>query len=277
MNPEMEKHYTRLLTIAGSDSGGGAGIQADMKTFAALGCFGMSVVTALTAQNTLTVKSIYEVTPGFVADQMDAVLEDIGVDAVKIGMLSTSGVIETVADKLKEYGVTKVVLDPVMIAKSGDKLLRDEAVDALKNRLIPLAEIITPNIPEAEVLAGRPISGEAMLTATASELAGLGSRSVLIKGGHFEGGKSADLLFVPSTDGTNVVHRFERNRIDSRNTHGTGCTLSSAIASFLGKGLDIKEAVEKAKAYTTEAIRKGAHYKTGSGHGPVHHFHAFWE
>jgi hydroxymethylpyrimidine/phosphomethylpyrimidine kinase len=208
---------------------------------------------------------------------MDAVLQDIGVDAVKIGMLSTSGVIEIVADKLKEYSVTKIVLDPVMVAKSGDKLLRDEAIEALKTSLIPLVEVITPNIPEAEVLAGHPIAGEAMLTATATELAGLGSRSVLIKGGHLEGNKSADLLFVPSTDGTNAVYRFESSRIDSRNTHGTGCTLSSAIASFLGKGLSIPEAVEKAKAYTTEAIRKGAHYKTGTGHGPVHHFHAFWE
>ncbi len=275
----MESRYTRLLTIAGSDSGGGAGIQADLKTFSALGCFGMSVVTALTAQNTVTVKSIFEVPPAFVADQMDAVLQDIGVDAVKIGMLSSSGVIEIVAEKLKEYGVTKIVLDPVMVAKSGDKLLQDEAIDALKTRLIPLVEIITPNIPESEVLAGHCISGEEMLTAAASELAGLGSKSVLIKGGHLEGGKSSDLLFLRPVGDADAgsIHRFESSRIDTRNTHGTGCTLSSAIASFLGKGLNTLEAVEQAKAYTTEAIRKGTHYKTGSGHGPVHHFHAFWE
>jgi hydroxymethylpyrimidine/phosphomethylpyrimidine kinase len=273
----MDSQYTRLLTIAGSDSGGGAGIQADLKTFSALGCFGMSVITALTAQNTVSVKSIFEVSPAFVADQMDAVLQDIGVDAVKIGMLSSSGVIEIVADKLEEYDVTKIVLDPVMVAKSGDKLLRDEAIDALKTSLIPLTEIITPNIPEAEVLAGHPISGDEMLTDTASELAGLGSKSVLIKGGHLEGNKSSDLLFVRSVDGTGSIHRFESSRIDSQNTHGTGCTLSSAIASFLGKGLNTPEAVEQAKAYTTEAIRKGRRYITGSGHGPVHHFHAFWE
>lgn len=278
----MESHYTRLLTIAGSDSGGGAGIQADLKTFSALGCYGMSVITALTAQNTVSVKSIFEVAPSFVADQMDAVLQDIGVDAVKIGMLSSSGVIEIVAEKLKKYCVTKIVLDPVMVAKSGDKLLRDEAIDALKTNLIPLTEIITPNIPEAEVLVGHPISGVESLPSAASELAGMGPQSVLIKGGHLGGSKSNDLLFVPPVlplkdTNTGSLHHFESNRIDSQNTHGTGCTLSSAIASFLGKGMTTPEAVERAKAYTTEAIRKGSRYKTGAGHGPVHHFHAFWD
>jgi len=270
---EQQKKYIRVLTIAGSDSGGGAGIQADLKTISANGCYGMSVITALTAQNTLGVTGIHAVPVDFVAAQMEAVLSDIGVDAVKIGMLFSPELIRTVAENLNKFAVTRIVLDPVMVAQSGDKLLQDEAIAALKQYLIPLAELITPNLPEASVLLGREIAIAAAIEAAAIELAGLGCHNVLIKGGNLESGDSDDCLYL-STDRRIVT--FPGERIPTRNNHGTGCTLSSAIASFIAKGESIVTAVGHAKEYITGAIRAGANYSLGKGHGPVHHFFRFF-
>jgi len=267
------KTYKRVLTIAGSDSGGGAGIQADLKTFSALGCFGMSAITALTAQNTQAVTGIFAVDSEFVGLQLEAVFSDIGADAVKIGMLNSPEVIEMISDKLKVYDIKKIVLDPVMIAKSGDKLLQDEAIDALKTCLIPLAKIITPNIPEAEVLSDMKIETRKDMEAVAIELKKLGCEAVLIKGGHFENEESPDCLLTENGD----FIWLESNRIESCNTHGTGCTLSSAIASFLAKECDIIQAVKNAKNYITNAIIAGAEYKIGNGHGPVKHFFDLWD
>jgi hydroxymethylpyrimidine kinase/phosphomethylpyrimidine kinase len=261
-------NYTRILTIAGSDSGGGAGIQADLKTFAAHHCYGLSVITALTAQNTIGVTAIHDVPPAFVAEQLDAVLTDIGVDAVKIGMLSTPAVIETVAEKLRQYEVNNIVLDPVMVATSGDRLLRDDAIDVLRNTLLPLATIITPNIPEAEVLLNRAIQSPAELQQAARDLLQLGAASALVKGGHFDDEHSDDALAHPGG-----FIWIRGTRIATKNTHGTGCTLSSAIAAGLGLGLELVEAVEQAKRYITGAIEAGAHYSLGQGCGPVcHHY-----
>lgn len=270
-----DKQHFRTLTIAGSDSGGGAGIQADLKTWFALGCFGMSAITALTAQNTVAVTGIQEVTPSFVAKQIDAVIDDIGVDAVKIGMLSSPEIIATVTERLRAHSVGQIVLDPVMVAKSGDKLLRDEAIDALKPELIPIAAIITPNIPEAEVFTGQQISTNDDLKRVGSILAQLGPKAVLVKGGHFSGQNSDDYLLIRQDE--NVESQWlPDNRIDSPNTYGTGCTLSSAIAAHLAKGFEIIDAVKRAKKYISEAIVAGADYKIGHGHGPVHHFYNLW-
>lgn len=268
------KTYHRALTIAGSDSGGGAGIQADLKTFAALGCYGMSVITALTAQNTIGVSAIRAVPPEFVARQLDDVLEDIGADAVKIGMLHAPEVIRTVAGRLRRYRASNIVLDPVMVAKSGDRLLQEEAVEALSTELLPLATVITPNLPEAAVLLGRPVEGPEAMEAAARDLARLGPAAVLLKGGHLESGRSPDLLFV--RDGGTVA-RFDASRVETINTHGTGCTLSSAIAACLARGLGLVDAVGRAKEYITGALRAGAEYRVGCGHGPVHHFWERWD
>ncbi len=268
-----DMRYVRVLTIAGSDSGGGAGIQADLKTLAANGCYGMSVITALTAQNTLGVTAIHAAPVEFVARQLDAVLSDIGVDVVKIGMLFSPELIATVAGKLQEYGVTRIVLDPVMVAQSGDKLLRDDAVAALKELLIPRAEILTPNIPEASVLLGRAVEHVSELPEAARELAGLGCRNVLVKGGHLEGEDSDDYLYLG--DSQSIV-RLPGLRVLTKNNHGTGCTLSSAIAAFLARGETVEGAVRQAKEYITGAIRAGASYRIGHGHGPVHHFWCWW-
>lgn len=272
MKTDVEKKYHRVLTIAGSDSGGGAGIQADLKTIAANGCYGMSIITALTAQNTVGVRGIHRVPIDFVRLQMEAVLSDIGTDAVKIGMLFSPELITTVAEQLKKFHIGNIVLDPVMIATSGDKLLQDEAIDALKNYLIPMADIITPNLPEASVLLGREIGSLDMINDAARELCCLGCTNVLIKGGHLEGKVSDDCLFLDDTDETIFL---PANRIETSNTHGTGCTLSSAIASGIAKGYDVVEAVRIAKDYITGAIESGAAYSIGKGHGPVHHFYRF--
>ncbi len=267
------KHYTRLLTIAGSDSGGGAGIQADLKTFSALGAFGMSAIAALTAQNTLAVTAIHPVPPDFLQKQLEAVLEDIGVDAVKIGMLGTPELICVVADTLTRYQVSPVVLDPVMVAKSGDKLLQDNAIEALRTKLLPIATVITPNLPEASVLLGRKIHLEHEMLQAAKDLQALGAKNVLLKGGHLGGNKSSDLLLTEQ--GKSLW--FEAERTETKNTHGTGCTYSSAIATFLGKGYTLEHAVAFAKQYISDAIRFGASYELGHGHGPVHHFFKQWE
>jgi hydroxymethylpyrimidine/phosphomethylpyrimidine kinase len=265
--------YRRVLTIAGSDSGGGAGIQADLKTFAALGCYGMSAVTALTAQNTRGVSAIHPVPPDFAAAQIAAVLEDIGADAVKIGMLFSADLIHAVAGELTRFGAGRIVLDPVMVAQSGDRLLRDDAVEAMTAALMPLADVVTPNIPEAEVLLGRPLRGPDELRAAARELARHGSRSVLVKGGHLEGKASTDHLYLA---GEERFVELSAERIASRNTHGTGCTLSAAIAAHLARGMGIEEAVRAAKEYISRAIDAGAGYSLGRGHGPVHHFFQYW-
>ncbi len=271
--PNPPRRYCRVLTIAGSDSGGGAGIQADLKTFAALGCYGTSAITALTAQNTLGVAGIHPVPPTFAAAQITAVLGDIGTDAVKIGMLYSAELIRVVAEQLRAFGAASIVLDPVMVAASGDKLLQDDAVAAVRECLMPLADVLTPNIPEAEVLVGHELEGPEQIRAAAQILAGFGSRSVLIKGGHLSGETSDDLLYL-SEDRRFVT--FPAGRIQSRNTHGTGCTLSSAIAAHLARGAGLEEAVRRAKEYIDQAIRAGADYALGGGHGPVHHFFKHW-
>ena len=270
---QAKKHYHRVLTIAGSDSGGGAGIQADLKTISANRCYGMSVITALTAQNTLGVTAIHAVPVDFVAAQMDAVLSDIGADAVKIGMLFSPELIRTVADGLRRHGAKNIVLDPVMVAQSGDKLLQDEAVAAIKDHLIPLADLITPNLPEASVLLDREITSEADLSAAATDLAAMGAGNVLIKGGHLESENSDDCLYLG--DEQRLV-TLAGERVLTRNNHGTGCTLSSAIAAYLARGEDMETAVRLGKDYITGAIQAGAAYEIGRGNGPVHHFFRFF-
>jgi hydroxymethylpyrimidine/phosphomethylpyrimidine kinase len=260
------------VTLAGSDSGGGAGIQADLKTFSALGVYGASVITALTAQNTKGVTAIHDVPAEFVAAQMDAVFSDLDVSAVKIGMVSQRGVIETVAAGLARWRQSQLVLDPVMIATSGDKLLAPDAVEVLKRVLMPRALVVTPNLPEAAALLDAPIADtETAMRAQGERLLALGARAVLIKGGHGGGVESVDLLIEPT-----AFTRLAADRIATANTHGTGCTLSSAIAAGLAKGLSLAEAVRAAKTYVTDALAAANRIKIGSGHGPVHHFHAWW-
>ena len=262
-----------VLTIAGSDSGGGAGIQADLKTFSALNTYGASVITALTAQNTRAVSAIHDVPPTFVRAQLDAVFDDIEFAAVKVGMLSRPEIIDAVADRLHRHGARNVVLDPVMVAKGGDRLLRADAVAALKGLLLPLATVITPNLPEAAVLLdqaeARDVAG---MTHAAARLRELGPHAVLLKGGHLENSaESIDVL----DDGAAPL-TLAAPRIVSRNTHGTGCTLSSAIAALLARGLSLRDAARAAKGYVTAAIRAANRLDVGHGHGPVHHFHALW-
>ncbi len=260
------------LTIAGSDSGGGAGIQADLKTFSALGVYGASAITALTAQNTVGVQAIHNVPPEFVAAQIRSVLEDLDVKAIKIGMLSTAPIIEAVAAALDPYSHIPIVLDPVMIAASGDPLLEASAIDALKARLVPKALVMTPNLPEAAFLLAESIAqDEAGMTAQGHALVRLGAAAALVKGGHGEGPFSTDVL-VSGTD----VRRFETKRLETPNVHGTGCTLSSAIAAGLAKGLSLGDAIGEAKAYVTAAIGASARLRIGRGHGPTHHFHKWW-
>jgi hydroxymethylpyrimidine/phosphomethylpyrimidine kinase len=260
------------VTIAGSDSGGGAGIQADMKTFAALGVYGASVITALTAQNTHGVFGIHDVPREFITAQIDAVFSDLKVDAVKIGMLSHPAVIEVVAAGLDKYQQKKVVLDPVMVATSGDRLLAPDAVEVLRRELIPRALVITPNLPEAAALLDAPIAeSETMMREQGERLLALGAKAVLIKGGHAGGAESVDLLVEPT-----AVARLASERVATKNTHGTGCTLSAAIAAGLARGQNLADAVREAKAYVTGAIAAADRLDVGSGHGPVHHFHAWW-
>ena len=260
------------LTIAGSDSGGGAGIQADLKTFAALGVYGASVITALTAQNTRGVAAIHDVPAEFVAAQIDAVLGDFAVGAVKIGMLGRAGVVAAVAAGLERWQARNLVLDPVLVASSGERLLAPDAIAALKRDLIPRARLVTPNIPEAAALLGvEPASDEAQMQSQAERLLALGARAVLLKGGHGGGSESVDLL----VDATSVT-RFAAPRLPTRNTHGTGCTLSSAIAAGLAKGREVAVAVRDAKDFVTAAIAAADRLAVGHGHGPLHHFHATW-
>lgn len=259
----------KALTIAGSDSGGGAGIQADLKTFSALGVYGTSAITALTAQNTLGVHGIYDVAPEFVAAQIDAVLDDIGADAVKTGMLANSAVVRVVADRLRAHAVSRLVVDPVMVAKGGDVLLRGDAVAALVSELLPLALVVTPNIPEAEAIVGRPLLTDEDIREAAREIRGLGSANVVIKGGH-RTGPALDIMF----DGSEF-HELFAERVPTRHTHGTGCTFSAAIAAGLAHGLGVVEAVVQAKEYLTAAIV--AAEPIGGGISPVQHFYRWWQ
>jgi hydroxymethylpyrimidine/phosphomethylpyrimidine kinase len=260
------------LTIAGSDSGGGAGIQADLKTFSALGVYGASVITALTAQNTMGVAAIHDVPPDFIAAQIDTVFADLKVGAVKIGMLSQAAAIAVVAAALDRHRPAHVVLDPVMVASSGDKLLRPDAVENLRRLLIPKARLLTPNLPEAAALLDAPLAeDETAMRAQAERLIALGAGAVLIKGGHGSGPESVDLLVERHT-----VVRLPAERIVTANTHGTGCTLSSAVAAGLAKGMPLTEAVRAAKTYVTAAIAAADRVKVGAGNGPVHHFHRWW-
>jgi hydroxymethylpyrimidine/phosphomethylpyrimidine kinase len=252
------------MTIAGSDSGGGAGIQADLKTFQALGVYGTSTLTAITAQNTVGVRAVHEIPTDVIAAQIDAVIDDIGVDAAKTGMLSSAAIIATVADRLRHWQVSRLVIDPVMVAKSGDRLLREDAVQALVRELLPLALVLTPNLPEAEVLVGRPLASDQEVRQAARDIVDLGPRAVLMKGGHRETADARDLLFDGRT-----FYVFTSERFETPNTHGTGCTLSAAIAAHLARGAEVAEAVGLAKRYLAEAIRRAV--PLGHGHGPVAH------
>jgi len=259
--------YVRVLSIAGSDSGGGAGVQADLKTFGALGCYGMTAITALTAQNTQGVSGIHGVPPAFLKAQLQAVLDDIGVDAVKIGMLHAPEVVEVVAWAIDHYRLRKVVLDPVMVATSGDRLMAAETVQVLVQQLFPRATVITPNLDEAALLLGRAIDGIDALDEAATALLALGAPAVLLKGGHLPGNDVLDVL--AQADGTRL--RLPTSRIATPNGHGTGCTLSSAIACYLAQGLGLAQAVQQARGYILQAIGAGAHVRTGHGHGPLNH------
>lgn len=259
--------YARVLTIAGSDSGGGAGIQADLKTFAALGCYGTSAITALTAQNTVGVQGIHAVPAEFLKAQIQSVLDDIGVDAVKIGMLHAPGIVEVVAWAIDHYQLTNVVLDPVMVATSGDRLIASETVQVLVHELFPRVSVITPNLDEAALLLGRDIPNAEALDTAAQDLLAMGARAVLLKGGHLAGDDVVDLL----VDASGPLQRLASRRIASRNVHGTGCTLSSAIAAHLALGYGLGEAVSLARAFILGAIAQGADVTTGQGHGPLNH------
>jgi hydroxymethylpyrimidine/phosphomethylpyrimidine kinase len=261
------------LTIAGSDSSGGAGIQADLKTFSALGVYGASVITALTAQNTRGVSGIHQVPAAFVTAQMEAVFSDLAVDAVKIGMAGQLATIETIAAGLARWSPNHIVLDPVMVATSGDRLLAADAVEALRTQLIPRAALITPNLPEAAALLDEPVAGsEAAIASQGRRLLAMGCAAVLIKGGHGQGIESTDYLF----SGGGVI-ALAAPRVATMNTHGTGCSLSSAIAAGLAKGEDLETAVRHAKAWLSAAIAAADGLGVGHGHGPIHHFHEFYQ
>lgn len=261
-------HPPRVLSIAGSDSGGGAGIQADLKTFEALGCFGMTAITAITAQNTCGVRAIHALPPALLASQIDAVVEDIGVDAVKIGMLHDPAVVRVVAQAIQRHRLDRVVLDPVMVATSGDRLIADDTQAVLVKELFPRASVITPNLDEAGWLIGKPIGSAEELEAAARQLQAMGARAVLLKGGHLAGPVLTDLLIEGD-----AVTRWEGARIESTNTHGTGCTLSSAIACGLARGLLLRDAVAMARDYVRGALQGSAGWRLGQGHGPLHHAH----
>jgi hydroxymethylpyrimidine/phosphomethylpyrimidine kinase len=266
--------YHRALTIAGSDSGGGAGIQADLKTFSALGCYGSTVITALTAQNTVAVTAVEPVPPAFVTAQLDAVLADIGTDATKVGMVASASIIEVVADGLRRHDTGPVVLDPVMVAASGARLLANDAVDAMRDLLLPLATVVTPNLPEAAaLLGGGDVTTVADMEHAARELGALGPTTVLVKGGHLDSDRSVDISYDATTGD---VRHLDTPRIGTHNTHGTGCTLSSAIAALLARGATLQRAIDGGKSYLTEALAAGADRRLGDGTGPVHHFARLW-
>ena len=260
--------YPVALTIAGSDSGGGAGIQADLKTFSALGVFGASAITSITAQNTQGVRGIQAISPEIVEGQIHAVFEDLTVDAVKIGMLHNREAARIVARSIDRFSPSKIILDPVMISTSGSKLMEDEAIEVIIKELFHRVTLITPNIDEAAFLSGIPICNEEDMEIAAQKLLALGCRSVLMKGGHLEGDQMCDLLYSPD----HTYYIYEEKKIESKNLHGTGCTLSSAIASYLAKGYSMKESIRHAKEYITHAIIAGKDLNIGHGNGPLWHF-----
>lgn len=261
------KHYTTVLTIAGSDSGGGAGIQADIKTISALGCYATTAITAITVQNTVGVEAVHPIPVDFVKGQIEAVLSDIGADAVKIGMLQSAEIVRAVAEMLRKYKVGNVVLDPVMVSTSGHRLIEEEAIDTLRRELIPLARVITPNIPEAEILlGGEQIRSQASLPEMATRLSASCGVSVLLKAGHLSEDELTDILYDKETD---KLLQLTSKRIRTRNTHGTGCTMSSALAASLAKGETLQQAASSAKTFISNAIIAGADYEIGHGHGPV--------
>lgn len=263
------KQYPRVLTIAGSDSGGGAGIQADIKAISATGSYAASAITAVTVQNTVGVEAVHAVPVDILAGQIAAVISDIGVDAVKIGMLHSAEVVRAVRDQLQRFNVRNIVLDPVMVATSGHRLIEDSAIEVLVSELLPMARVITPNVPEAEILAGEKITCQADLPAIARKLSCGGKVSVLMKAGHLTDDELVDVFYNAEED-----HCIElrSKRLYTRNTHGTGCTLSSAFASYLALGCSLDDAARNAKDYISKAIESGAEYEIGHGHGPVNHF-----
>lgn len=262
--------YPVVLTIAGSDSGGGAGIQADLKTFSALGCYGTSVITALTAQNTLGVTAIHSVPPVFVKQQLEAVLTDIRPNAIKIGMVHTPELANVIADVLHNYADIPVVLDPVMVATSGDKLIEEATVNTIVSALFPLATLVTPNMDEATILAGIKVVNADDMYAAGKLIEGKGAKALLLKGGHLEGTEITSLLFANHDEQPAILASA---KVASKNTHGSGCTLSSAIASFLARGEELYTAVIRANEYVYQAIAEGADVRVGSGAGPLNHFY----
>lgn len=264
----MKKRYNTVLTIAGSDSGGGAGIQADIKAISAMGCYAASAITAITVQNTLGVQAVHPVPLDILRGQIDAVLSDIGADAIKIGMLHSSEVVNLVAEMIEKYQLRNIVLDPVMVSTSGHRLIEEDAVEVIKTRLMPLARVITPNVPEAEILAGCKIAGEDEFEAIARRLSDNGNVSVLMKAGHLSGDSLVDYFYNAEDDS---MTKLQSKRVQTRNTHGTGCTLSSAFAASLAKGENLTDAAILAKRYIEQAIISGAEYEIGKGHGPVNH------
>lgn len=265
------KTYPVVLTIAGSDSSGGAGIQADIKAISANRCYAASVITALTAQNTQGVQKVYDLPATFIADQLDSVFSDLNIDAVKIGMLNSAEIVETVAKKLKYYQAKNMILDPVMLAKDGSHLIRPDAVEALKDYLLPLAYLITPNLPEAHHLLDHPMP---MPNSWAEVLANRFKTSILLKGGHADGKQVEDLFYDYQYKKTEI---FQHERIQTNNDHGTGCTLSAAIAANLARGNDLFHAIAQAENYLIAALAAGSHYRLGKGKGPVHHFYHYWQ
>ena len=280
MTGERRGGIPRAMTIAGSDSGGGAGIQADLKTFAAFGVFGTSAITAITAQNTLGVTAVQEIDLPIIEAQIDAVMSDIGTDAVKVGMLASAEIVDLVALKLREYGLTKVVVDPVMVATSGDRLLQESAVESLRSLLIPLATVVTPNLDEVRALTGRRVESLDDMKEAARQFHELGAQNVLVKGGHFAEEVAGDLEGNPERRMLDVLYDgdsftvFSDEMVETTSTHGTGCTLSSAIAAGLAHGRPVPEPIGDAKAYLTDALRHA--FPLGAGHGPVNHLFGWW-
>ena len=282
MKSEECSKYIAVLTIAGSDCSGGAGIQADIKTISALGCYAASAITAVTVQNTQGVTAVHAVPPEIVAGQIRAVMDDIKPKAVKIGMVNDAETIKAIADTLADYDIEHIVVDPVMVSTSGSKLMQDDAIKVFIEKLLPMSTLITPNIYEAEILAGKKITDEDAMNDVAGEILSKGAEAVLIKGGHIEGDKKVDLLYnairkteARSSEITMMIgDSFESETVETRNTHGTGCTLSAAIASNLAMGLGINKAIDKAKYWLTSALIAGADVEIGSGHGPANHFYA---
>ena len=266
------KEYTKVLSIAGSDSGGGAGIQADLKTISACGGYGMTAITAITAQNTVGVQAIREIPASMIKEQIRSVIEDIGVDAIKIGMLYSSEVIQAVTEALAPLSQTRIILDPVMVSNSGNRLLQPEAIQTLSELLIPKASLITPNLPEAETLLEIEIDPSGMPMA-AEKLAKISGTSVLLKGGHLDRDELVDLFYDIKEE---RLHYFTSKHISTKNTHGTGCSLSSAIATYYAKGVSLSDAVSDGITYIKKAIEAGRSYHIGQGSGPVHHFYDWW-